>query len=97
MQIKIEDYPICYDRTTATVSFAGSLRLTGSTEYVPIAHLRGSVVYRSPGTIILNLQQLECLNSSRISMLSKLNIGVRKQGRVLMAMGLNPSLGQVNL
>jgi len=97
MEIQTEQYHICYDRETATVSFSGSRGLSGPEEYQPIAQLRGDVVDVEAGKITLNLQQLECLNSSRISMLSKLNIGVRKQGRVRMAMGLNPSLGQVNL
>lgn len=56
MQIKIEDYPICYDRATATVSFAGSRRLSGPEEYQPIAQLRGDVADVEAGKITLNLQ-----------------------------------------
>lgn len=93
MEIKTENYCICYDPATATVSFAGSLRLRGPEEYAPIAQLLGSVVDRSPRKIILNLQQLEFLNSSGISMLSKFIMGVRKQGGVQTIVQGSQSIG----
>ncbi len=85
MEIKTEDYRICYDPSTATVSFVGSLRLSGSAEYAPIVELLGSLASVEPAKITLNLQQLEFLNSSGINMLSKFIIEVRKQARVQMA------------
>jgi hypothetical protein len=81
MEIKTQDYCICYDPATATVSLTGSLRLSGPTDYVPIAELLGSVADVATPKIILNLQQLEFLNSSGISMLSKFIIEVRKKKR----------------
>ena len=57
MEIKTEDYRICYDPATATVSFVGSLRLRGPTEYEPILQLLGKVADVEPGKITLNLQQ----------------------------------------
>jgi hypothetical protein len=81
MEIKTQDYCICYDPATATVSFIGSVRLSGPTDYVPIAGLLGSVADAAAPKIILNLQQLEFLNSSGISMLSKFIIEVRKKKR----------------
>ena len=85
MEIKTEDYRICYDPSTATVSFVGSLRLSGPAEYAPIVELLGSLASVEPAKITLNLQQLEFLNSSGINMLSKFIIEVRKQARVQMA------------
>ncbi len=85
MEIQTEQYRICYDREIATVSFSGSLRLTGPEEYQPIAQLLGDVVDSETEKITLNLQQLEFLNSSGISMLSKFIIEVRKKAPLQMA------------
>lgn len=85
MEIKTEDYGICYDPATATVSFVGSLRLSGAEDYAPIVQLLGEVADVEPTKITLNLQQLEFLNSSGINMLSKFIIEVRKTARVQMA------------
>jgi len=85
MEIKTEDYRICYDPSTATVSFVGSLRLSGPEQYAPIVQLLGEVADVEPTKITLNLQQLEFLNSSGINMLSKFIIEVRKKGGVQMA------------
>lgn len=85
MEIKTEDYRICYDPTTATVSFVGSLRLSGPAEYAPITQLLTEVADGEPTKITLNLQQLEFLNSSGINMLSKFIIEIRKKARVQIA------------
>ncbi len=84
MEIKTEQYGICYDQETTTVSFSGSLRLSGPEEYQPITKLLGDIVDGDAGKITLNLQQLEFLNSSGISMLSKFIIEVRKKAEVKM-------------
>jgi hypothetical protein len=84
MEIKTEDYHIWYDRCTATVFFSGSLLLSGPTEYAPIAKLLSDVGNVEPPKITVNVQQLEFLNSSGISMLSKFIIEVRKKGQVSM-------------
>ena len=85
MEIKTEDYRICYDPSTTTVSFVGSLRLSGPAEYAPIVQLLGSIASVEPAKITLNLQQLKFLNSSGINMLSKFIIEIRKKARVQMA------------
>ena len=79
MEIKTQDYRICYDPSTTTVSFVGSLRLSGPAEYAPIVQLLGSIASVESAKITLNLQQLEFLNSSGINMLSKFIIEVRKK------------------
>ncbi len=84
MEIKTEDYCIGYDKETATVSCQGSLRLGGMEEYKPIIALLDDVAETEPPQIILNLRDLEFLNSSGISMLSKFVIKVRHKKNVEM-------------
>ncbi|PPT06549.1 hypothetical protein CKA32_003551 [Geitlerinema sp. FC II] len=77
MEIKTDDYHIWYEPDTNAVYCQGSLRLSGMAEYAPIAELLDEVVDREPSQIVLDLQGLEFLNSSGISMLSKFVIKVR--------------------
>lgn len=84
MEIKTEDYRICYDEATATIFLQGALRLSGMEEYAPVVQLLNDVADSEPPKIVLNLQELEFLNSSGISMLSKFAIKVRQKGNVKM-------------
>lgn len=84
MEIKTADYNICYDSGNAAVKFDGSLRLSGMEEYGPIVELLNQVAENDPPKITLNLRQLEFLNSSGISMLSKFVIKVRQKKNVNM-------------
>lgn len=84
MEIKAEDYTVSYDTATATVSCQGSLRLSGMEEYAPIVQLLNDVADQEPLTITLNLQKLEFLNSSGISMLSKFVLKVRQKKNIQM-------------
>ena len=79
MEITGENYTISYESDTATVNFQGSLRLGGMAEYKPIVEILNHAIAQSPPTITLNLEELEFLNSSGISMLSKFIIGIRKK------------------
>ena len=78
-EIKGENYRVGYEPETTTVKFEGSLRLGGMAEYAPIVNLLEEVTAQQPTKITLNLQELEFLNSSGISMLSKFVIGARKK------------------
>lgn len=82
MEIQDESYSVVLDDTVNTVLFKGSLRLSGMTEYTPIVDLLNSVVAKEPAMITLNLQELEFLNSSGISMLSKFVIGIRNKKNI---------------
>jgi hypothetical protein len=82
MEIKTDDYRIGYDRDTATVNCQGSLRLPGMEEYKPIVDFLEEVADTEPTKITLNLTELEFLNSSGISMLSKFVINVRHKKNV---------------
>ncbi len=79
MEIKGEGYRVTYHPETITVSFHGSLRLGGMEEYAPIVQLLDDVAEQNPETITLDLKELEFLNSSGISMLSKFVISIRKK------------------
>lgn len=84
MEIKTEDYSIWYDKTTETVNFLGSLRLSGMEEYAPIVDLLNDIADGQPVTITLNLRELQFLNSSGINVLSKFVIKVRQKGNIQM-------------
>jgi hypothetical protein len=82
MEIKTEDYSICYDPVTETVSCQGSLRLSGLEEYAPIIEFLNELADREPLMITLDLRKLEFLNSSGINVLSKFVIKVRQKGTI---------------
>lgn len=79
MEIKTEDYNIFYDPETVSAKFQGSLRLSGMDEYGPIIDLLNLMAEKEPPKMTLDLRQLEFLNSSGISMLSKFVIKVRQK------------------
>jgi anti-anti-sigma factor len=84
MEIKTEDYNICYDSSTETIICKGSLRLSGMDEYEPIVKLLNELAEKVPQKITLNLKKLEFLNSSGINVLSKYIIKVRQKGTIQM-------------
>lgn len=79
MEIKGENYTVWIDNNHNIVNFIGSLRLGGMEEYAPILNLLNSAANSNTESVILNLQNLEFLNSSGISMLSKFVIEMRKR------------------
>lgn len=79
MEIKTEDYRVCYDSATSTVFLAGFLRLPGMPEYEPIMNLMVDAIAQS-SNMTIDLRELEFLNSSGISMLSMFVVKVRNQG-----------------
>lgn len=94
MEIKTDDYSIWYEEAASTVYFRGFLRLDGMEEYQPVMDLLLSAVDKSP-TLTLNLQDLEFLNSSGISILSMFVVKVRDRGDVqLILQGSNKVLWQ---
>lgn len=83
MEISNEDYKVYNEEETETVFFEGSLRLGGPEEYQPIADFLEDVADKlAPGTMTINLEKLEFLNSSGISMLSKFTIWVRQKKNI---------------
>jgi hypothetical protein len=79
VEISAENYCVARDENINTISFKGSLRLSGMEEYEPIINLLDGLANQDPEQIILDLTGLEFLNSSGISMLSKFVINIRKK------------------
>ncbi len=81
-EVKGEDYRVWYDDSTSTINCKGSLRLGGADEYAPIVQLLEGAIASPPITLVLNLTELEFLNSSGINMLSKFVIKARQKDGV---------------
>ncbi len=79
MEVIGDEYRVWYEPSDSAVSCQGSLRLAGMEEYAPIVDLLDNVIKKQPPQIILNLCELEFLNSSGINVLSKFVIKVRQQ------------------
>ncbi|HIK14810.1 MAG TPA: hypothetical protein IGS53_05885 [Leptolyngbyaceae cyanobacterium M33_DOE_097] len=94
MEIKTKDYSVWYEPNEATVFFKGFLRLDGMEAYQPIINLLNSASDGSDA-VTLDLQELEFLNSSGISMLSMFVVALRNKGSVnLILKGSNKVLWQ---
>jgi len=78
-EIKDSDYQVQYDSDSNIVNFSGLMSLGGPQGYAPITELLNKIAANEPEQITLNLRQLEFLNSSGISMLSKFVLGLRKK------------------
>lgn len=74
-----EEYSVRYDPGTATVCFQGSLSLPSVEDFVPITQLLEVALNNAPPTLTLNFRELEFLNSSGISVLSRFVIRARNQ------------------
>ncbi len=92
MEIIDQDYRVSLEESTDTIVFKGSLRLGGTEEYEPIVKLLDELAAKDPECITLDLQGLEFLNSSGISMLSKFVIGIRKKNNTTIAVKASESI-----
>lgn len=61
----------------ARIAFTGALRLSGTEEYAPILELLKSTADGTTAGVTVDLRELEFLNSSGITMLSRFVIYVR--------------------
>lgn len=82
-QIQGEEYAVEYDPSTHTVLFRGTVRLQSSDEYAPISELlqTAHTAAAEAEHLTLDFRQLQFLNSSGISMISKFVINGRKHDR----------------
>jgi hypothetical protein len=83
MEIKTNEYRVWADG--ATLHYEGTMRLSGTDAYAPILEIMQGVLATRPKTIVLDLTELEFLNSSGINLLAKFTIEVRKQPDVGLA------------
>lgn len=77
MNIEGENYAVTHDKDTGTVSFSGTIRLGGMQEYTSVLDLLNTALEEAQNAIIIDVQGLNLLNSSGITMLSKFVIGCR--------------------
>ena len=73
--IQGESYEIRLDNST--VFFKGSLRLSGSEDYAPILEMLKETLVHPGAPIVLDLRDLDFLNSSSITMFSRFVIEAR--------------------
>ncbi|TAD74272.1 MAG: hypothetical protein EA001_15385 [Oscillatoriales cyanobacterium] len=79
MELKQPDYSIQYDPGTATVICRGALRLDGLEAYRPVLDILENAAAETTA-LTVDLQELEFLNSSGISMLSMFVVRLRQRG-----------------
>ncbi len=80
MELKTADYNVWTEG--AVIHYEGTLRLSGTDAYQPILDLMQSVLAAKPQTLVMDLTQLEFLNSSGINLLAKFTIELRKQPEI---------------
>jgi hypothetical protein len=77
-----ESFEIRLEEETSTVFFKGALRLTGTEDYSSILEmLKGTLAHPAPA-ILLDLRELDFLNSSGITMFSRFVIEARERSDV---------------
>ena len=98
MDITTKEYRVIYDAETATLSCKGSFLLSGSEEYEPILQLMTQALENAPGNLLIDIKELEFLNSSGINTLTKFVITARnKQAFQLTVRGLGSLPWQTRL
>jgi hypothetical protein len=72
-----ESFDIRLEEENSTVLFKGALRLCGTDDYAPILNMLKETLTSPAMPIVLDLRELDYLNSSGITMLSRFVIEAR--------------------
>jgi hypothetical protein len=81
MQIVTDDYHVYYFPEQSRVILGGIMRLDGLNSYQPILQLLLRAIESVPQEFTLDVQNLQFLNSSGLSMLLMFVVRLREQGR----------------
>jgi hypothetical protein len=76
-KINGESFEIRLDEDNSTVLFKGALRLSGMEDYAPILDMLKETLINPTAPIVLDLRELDFLNSSGITMFSRFVIEAR--------------------
>jgi hypothetical protein len=77
-----ESFEIRLDEDNPTVFFKGALRLSGTEDYAPILEMLKETLINPSGPIVLDLRELDFLNSSGITMISRFVIEARDRAGI---------------
>lgn len=77
--IKGESFEVRLEEDGSTVSFKGALRLTGAEDYAAILEMLKGTLAKPAPAVLLNLKELDFLNSSGITMFSRFVIEARER------------------
>ena len=77
--IQGESFEVRLDEQAATVFFKGALRLTGTEDYAEILELLKSTLADPEASILVDVRELDFLNSSGITMFSRFVIEARER------------------
>jgi hypothetical protein len=72
-----DSFEVRLEENNSTVSFKGALRLNGTDDYAPILNLLKATLTNPAPPIVLDLRELDFLNSSGITMFSRFVIEAR--------------------
>jgi len=81
-QITGESYEVRLGDDGSSLIFKGALRLTGMEDYAPILDMLKATLTNQPETVVLDLRELDFLNSSGITMFSRFVILARDRADV---------------